>query len=152
MRILRNLAKIPKRNRGIDLHELVYFEQIYQEYRKLFVNIIYLFIYSIMDDFLTQNNFHLKSWHIENMEKTVIKYVKGLPQDASKWEIRKHKKYGKLSNIIRNIHYDIKHGVTNDQVIEVFVKIRNEPLFCDLQNNLDAMNRLGDLERHWKEI
>ena len=24
--------------------------------------------------------------------------------------------------------------------IEVFVKIRNEPLFCDLQNNLDAMN------------
>ena len=105
-----------------------------------------------MDDFLTQNNFPLKSWHIENMEKTVIKYVKGLPQDASKWEIRKHKKYGKLSNIIRNIHYDIKHGVTNDQVMEVFVKIRKEPLFCDLQNNLDAMNRLGDLERHWKEI
>ena len=45
-----------------------------------------------MDDFLTQNNFPLKSWHIENMEKTVIKYVKGLPEDASKWEIRKHKK------------------------------------------------------------
>jgi hypothetical protein len=37
-----------------------------------------------MDDFLTQNNFPLKSWHIENMEKTVIKYVKGLPEDASK--------------------------------------------------------------------
>ena len=86
------------------------------------------------------------------MEKTVIKYVKGLPEDASKWEIRKHKKYRKLSNIIRNIHYDIKHGVTIDQVIEVFVKIRNEPVFCDLQNNLDAMNRLGDLEKHWKEI
>jgi hypothetical protein len=30
MRILRNLAKIPKRNLGIDLHELVYIDQIYQ--------------------------------------------------------------------------------------------------------------------------
>ena len=101
--------------------------------------------------FLTQNNFPLKSWHIENMEKTVLKYVKGLPDDASKWEIRKHKKYGKLSNIIRNINYDMKHGVTNDQVVEVFFRIRHEPNYCDLQNNLEAMNRLGDLERHWKE-
>lgn len=83
------------------------------------------------------------------MEKTVIKYVRGLPVDASKWEIRKHKKYGKLSNIIRNIHYDIKHGVTTDQVIEVFLKIRQEPLYFELQNNTEAMNRLADLEKQW---
>lgn len=110
-----------------------------------------LSIYKV-DGFLTQNNFPLKSWHIENMEKTVLKYVKGLPSDASKWEIRKHKKYGSLSNIIRNIHYDIKHGVTNDQVVQVFSKIRSEECYCDLRSNLDAMSRLGDLEKHWKEI
>ena len=45
----------------------------------------------------------------------------------------------------------MKHGVTNDQVIQVFSKIRHEPNYCDLQNNLEAMNRLGDLERHWKD-
>ncbi len=101
---------------------------------------------------MIQNNFPLKTWHIENMEKTIIKYVKGLPGDASKWEIRKHKKYGKLSNILRNIHYDIKHGVTNEQIIGVFAKIRNDPLFQELQCDKDAMGRLSDLERHWKDI
>ena len=84
------------------------------------------------------------------MEKTIIKYVKGLPVDATRWEIRKNKKYGKLSNIVRNINYDIKHGVTNEEVTDVFLKIRNEPLFIDLQNNAEAMSRLGDLERQLK--
>ena len=100
--------------------------------------------------FLIQNSYPLKKWHIENMEKTIIKYVKGLPVDATRWEIRKNKKYGKLSNIVRNINYDIKHGVTNEQVIDVFSRIRNEPLFIDLQNNSEAMNRLGELERQLK--
>ncbi len=100
--------------------------------------------------FLIQNSYPLKKWHIENMEKTIIKYVKGLPVDATRWEIRKNKKYGKLSNIVRNINYDIKHGVTNEQVIDVFSRIRNEPLFIDLQNNSEAMIRLGELERQLK--
>ena len=32
------------------------------------------------------------------MEKTVVKYVKGLPADASSWEKRRDKKYGRLVN------------------------------------------------------
>jgi hypothetical protein len=107
-------------------------------------------VFNIIRYFLIQNSYPLKKWHIENMEKTIIKYVKGLPVDATRWEIRKNKKYGKLSNIVRNINYDIKHGVTNEQVLEVFLRIRNEPLFLDLQNNIEAMNRLGDLERQLK--
>ena len=86
------------------------------------------------------------------MEKTIIKYVKGLPVDATRWEIRKNKKYGKLSNIVRNINYDIKHGVTSEEVTDVFLRIRNEPLFVDLQNNAEAMSRLGDLERQLKVL
>ena len=70
--------------------------------------------------------------------------------DFTIWENKKNKKYGKFSNIVRNIKYDIKHGVTNEQVIEVFLRIRNEPLFVDLQNNIEAMNRLGELERQLK--
>ncbi len=100
---------------------------------------------------MIQNSFPLKKWHFENMEKTIIKYVKGLPNDASKWEIKKYKKYGRLSNILKNIQYDIRHGVTNDQVAEMLIKIRNEPLFYDLQNDAEAMNRLGNLEKHWNK-
>ena len=107
-------------------------------------------MFNIIRYFLIQNSYPLKKWHIENMEKTIIKYVKGIPLDATILEIRKNKKYGKLSNIVRNINYDIKHGVTNEQVLEVFLRIRNEPLFLDLQNNIEAMNRLGDLERQLK--
>ena len=112
------------------------------------MNNFYIMVYVIVIRvFLIQNNYPLKKWHIENMEKTIIKYVKGLPVDATRWEIRKNKKYGKLSNIVKNINYDIKHGVTSEQVTDVFLKIRNEPLFIDLQNNAEAMSRLGDLER-----
>lgn len=115
------------------------------------MNNFYIMVYVIVIRvFLIQNNYPLKKWHIENMEKTIIKYVKGLPVDATRWEIRKNKKYGKLSNIVKNINYDIKHGVTSEQVTDVFLKIRNEPLFIDLQNNAEAMSRLGDLERQLK--
>ncbi|MCC2648119.1 MAG: hypothetical protein K0R16_922 [Nitrososphaeraceae archaeon] len=55
-----------------------------------------------------QNSFPMREWHVEHMEKTVVKYVKGLSENASGWEKRNHKKYGSLANICRQIDYDIK--------------------------------------------
>jgi hypothetical protein len=81
------------------------------------------------------------------MEKLIIRYVTGLPADASRWHIRMNKKYGKLSNIIKNIKYDIKHGANNEQVIALFSRIRKESFFHDLQINKESMDRLEDLER-----
>jgi hypothetical protein len=81
------------------------------------------------------------------MEKLILRYVKGLPVDASNWQKRMNKKYGKLSNIVKNIDYDIKHGANKNQVISLFSRIRKESFFYDLQINKESMDRLDNLER-----
>lgn len=81
------------------------------------------------------------------MEKLILRYVKGLPVDASNWQKRMNKKYGKLSNIVKNIDYDIKHGANKSQVISLFSRIREESFFHDLQINKESMDRLDNLER-----
>jgi len=81
------------------------------------------------------------------MEKLIIRYVTGLPADASSWEIRMNKRYGRLSNIIRNIKYDMKHGANMDQLLSLFSRIRKESFFHDLQLNKESMDRLDNLER-----
>ena len=81
------------------------------------------------------------------MEKIVLKFVTGLPVDASRWQKRMNKKYGKLSNIVKSVNYDIKHGANKEQVILLFSRIRKDSFFHDLQKNKESMNRLDNLER-----
>ena len=57
----------------------------------------------------------MREWHLENMKKTIVKYVGGLSKDdvKSKYKIRLHKKYkGNLAYVRRSIYEDIRHGVT----------------------------------------
>jgi hypothetical protein len=96
---------------------------------------------------LTQNSFPLTKWHEEHMEKLIIRYVTGLPADASNWQKRMNKKYGKQPNIIKNIKYDIKHGANKTQVLALFSRIREESFFQYLQINKESMDRLDNLER-----
>jgi hypothetical protein len=96
-----------------------------------------------------QNNFPMMEWHIEHMEKTIVKYVKGLSENASAWEKRNHKKYGRLANICREIEYDIKHGVTDEQVLFMFRKIRNDSSFSELRKSTGSMARLTEVENHF---
>jgi len=58
--------------------------------------------------FLVQNSFPMREWHVEHMEKTVIKFVTGLSADANRWKKRQNKRYGGLSNVCKQIGYDIK--------------------------------------------
>ena len=81
------------------------------------------------------------------MEKLILRYVKGLPVDASNWQKRMNKKYGKLSNIVKNINYDVKHGANKEQIISLFSRIRKDSFFHDLQINKESMDRLDNLER-----
>jgi hypothetical protein len=81
------------------------------------------------------------------MEKLIIRYVIGLPVDASSWQKRMNKKYGKLSNIVKNINYDVKHGANKEQIISLFSRIRKDSFFHDLQINKESMDRLDNLER-----
>ena len=88
----------------------------------------------------------MKEWHIEHMEKTVIKYIKGLPENASSWEKRQHRRYGGITRVYRQINYDIKHGVTNEQVLELLKTIRTDSAYLSLRNDMDCMDRLAEIE------
>ena len=99
--------------------------------------------------FLVQNSFPMREWHVEHMEKTVVKYVKGLSENASGWEKRNHKKYGSLAKICRQIEYDIKHGVSSEQVISVFYRVRNDSSFADLREGNGSMKRLDEVENRF---
>ena len=96
-----------------------------------------------------QNSFPMREWHVEHMEKTVVKYVKGLSENASGWEKRNHKKYGSLANICRQIEYDIKHGVTHEQVFSMFSKVRNDRSFANLREGNGSMKRLDEVENRF---
>ena len=98
---------------------------------------------------LVQNSFPMREWHVEHMEKTVVKYVKGLSENASGWEKRNHKKYGSLAVICRQIEYDIKHGVSTEQVISMFSKVRNDSSFSNLRKGNGSMQRLDEVENRF---
>ena len=93
----------------------------------------------------------MKQWHTEHMQKTVVKYVKGISENASGWEKRNHKKYGSLASMCRQIEYDVKHGVAQEQVLSMFHKARNDSSFSELRKAAGSMERLGEVEDHFRK-
>lgn len=88
----------------------------------------------------------MREWHIQHMEKTVIKYITGLTENATAWEKRQHRRYGGITRVYRQINYDIKHGVTNEEVLELLEAIKNDSLYLNLRNDANCMNRLAEIE------
>jgi hypothetical protein len=91
----------------------------------------------------------MREWHIEHMEKTVVKFVKGLSANASMWEKRQNKRYGRITSVCRQIGYDIKQGVTNEQVLSLLQKIRNDSSFSGLRDNNGSTERLNEVEKRF---
>jgi hypothetical protein len=91
----------------------------------------------------------MREWHVKHMEKTVIKFVTGLSVNATAWEKRQNKRYGRISSICRQVGYDIKQGATTEQVLLLLQKIRNDSSFSDLQKNDGSMERLNELDKHF---
>jgi hypothetical protein len=83
------------------------------------------------------------------MENTIIKFVTRLSVNATAWEKMQNKRYGKITNICRQISYDIKHGATNEQVLMLLQKIRNDSSFSGLQKDDDSMQRLNEVDKHF---
>jgi enoyl reductase-like protein len=83
------------------------------------------------------------------MEKTVIKFVTGLSVNASAWEKRQNKRYGRITNVCRQISYDMKQGATIEQVLMLLQKIRNDSSFSSLQKDDESMQRLNELDKHF---
>ena len=84
----------------------------------------------------------MREWHVKHMEKTIVKFVTGLSENASMWEKRQNKRYGRITNICRQIDYDIKQGVTTEQVLMILQKIRMIPLFSTLREKDGSIERL----------
>lgn len=91
----------------------------------------------------------MKEWHVEHMQKAVVKYVRGLSLDASGWEKRNHKKYGSLANMCRQIEYDVKHGVAMEQVLTMLQKVRTDSSYSELRKGTGSMERLAEVEGHF---
>jgi len=73
--------------------------------------------------------------------------MKGISPDASSFEKRNFKKYSTISSCSKQIEYDIKHGVTVQEVAELMNKIRNDESYSEVRQNQDAIQRLDELER-----
>jgi hypothetical protein len=93
------------------------------------------------------NNFAMKDWHLEHVEKVIVRYIKGISPDASSFEKRNFKKYSTISSCAKQIEYDIKHGVTTEEVLAVIQKIRYDKSFSEFVHNSESMQRLDELER-----
>jgi hypothetical protein len=93
------------------------------------------------------NNYAMKDWHLEHVEKVIVRYIRGISPNASSFEKRNFKKYSTILSCAKQIEYDIKHGVTTEEVIAVLQKIRYDKSFSELRTNPEAIQRLDELER-----
>ena len=100
--------------------------------------------------FLIQNSYPMREWHVNHMEKTIVKFVTGLSQNPTMWEKRQHKGYGTLANCCRQIDYDIKHGVTNEEVLSLLNKIRSDNSFSKVREISGFLERLDEVEKHFE--
>jgi ABC-type Mn2+/Zn2+ transport system ATPase subunit len=81
------------------------------------------------------------------MQKTIVKYVSGISDDTTSFQKKMHRKYnGKIGYVRRNIDFDIKHGVTRDEVIAFLDKIQNDSSFSDIRKSEGSEERIKELQ------
>ncbi|MGA7542887.1 MAG: hypothetical protein WBW34_07480 [Nitrososphaeraceae archaeon] len=84
------------------------------------------------------------------MQKRVVKYVVGLSDDATPYQKKQHKKYGgNIANVYKNIDFDIRHGVTREEVLLFLDKVRNDADFSIVRNSLGGIGRLDEIQSHF---
>jgi hypothetical protein len=91
----------------------------------------------------------MKEWHFEHMQKIIVKYVNGISSadNDSSWKRKLHKKYsGNVSFVRRSINYDIKHGVTRQEVTEFLNKVRNDSSFSNIRESAGGIARIKELQ------
>jgi hypothetical protein len=91
----------------------------------------------------------MRDWHVKNMENIVVKYVTGLSENATRYEVRIHKRYGGIEKVCRRIKYDMRHGVKNDEVLSFLERIRTDSSFSHLRELEGYLDRLNEIEAHF---
>jgi hypothetical protein len=93
----------------------------------------------------------MREWHVKHMEQTLVRFVKGLSENATRWEIRLNNKYGKIGRVRKRIEYDIKHGVTNKEVFTFLELVRTESSYQDIRSCEGSMKRLDEIQSYYSE-
>ena len=93
----------------------------------------------------------MREWHVKHMERTIVRFVRGLSENATRWEVKLNNKYGKISNVIKRVDYDVKHGVTNEQVISFLQLMRTDSNYLEVMDSIGSLQRLDDLQAYYKE-
>jgi hypothetical protein len=91
----------------------------------------------------------MKEWHFEHMQQIIVKYVNGISNadNDSSWKRKQHKKYsGNVGFVRRSINYDIKHGVTRQEVTEFLNKVRNDSSFSNIRESAGSIARIEELQ------
>ncbi|HEX9318127.1 MAG TPA: hypothetical protein VF884_04250 [Nitrososphaeraceae archaeon] len=100
---------------------------------------------------MEQNSYPMREWHVKHMENTLIKFVTGLSEDASRWEKRMNNKYGRIGRVCKRIEYDIKHGVTNSQVCSFLQLLGTGSSFSEVRTRSGSIERLSEIQAYFKE-
>jgi hypothetical protein len=90
----------------------------------------------------------MREWHIEHMQKTIIKYISGISDTMSMLQARQYMKYYNISNVQKTIHHDTNHGVMKEDIFLFIKKVRNHPSYYVLQSNKLAMEKLRNIEKY----
>ena len=101
--------------------------------------------------FLKQNSFPMREWHVKHMEQTVVRFVRGLSDNATRWEVKLNNKYGKISKVTKRIDYDVKHGVTIEQVFSFLQLMRTDSIYLEVMSSEGSTERLNELQSYYKE-
>ena len=99
-------------------------------------------------EILTQNInlFPMRQWHVKHMQETIVKYLTGLPENASRWQKKLNKKYGNLTQVTKRIQYDLKHGIERQEVVAFLALIKTDQSYFELRNTSGFDYRLYSLE------
>jgi hypothetical protein len=84
---------------------------------------------------INQNNYPLRDWHFEHMQKTILKYVSGLTETEkhSSWKVKHHN------------NFDIHHGVTREEVTGFLDKVLSDSSFTDMRSVEGSVERIKEL-------
>ena len=88
----------------------------------------------------------MRDWHVKHMQDTIVKYLTGLPESASRWQKRMYKQYGNLTQVNKRIDYDIKHGVEKQEVLDFLELVKTDESYSELRKANDFCYRLDTLE------
>jgi hypothetical protein len=88
----------------------------------------------------------MKGWHLEHAEKAIVRFAMGLSTDVSKFERRNYRKYGTVAGCIRQLEYDMHHGVQKSEINEIIRKMRRNKKYAKIRSDPQVIIRLQGLE------